>query len=67
MIRPKKREHLQKKICKKKSLMLGFEPEPPDRDANTLPMSYLSNLNIGASVDQYILLTPCKNVAKTQK
>jgi hypothetical protein len=47
--------------------MLGFEPEPPDRDANTLPMSYLSSLNIGASVDQYILLTPCKNVAKTQK
>jgi hypothetical protein len=57
----------KKKFAKKKSLMLGFEPEPPDWDANTLPMSYLSSLNIGASVDQYILLTPCKNVAKTQK
>jgi hypothetical protein len=55
------------KKSQKNSHRLGFEPEPPDWDANTLPMSYLKSLDIGASVDLYILLTPCKNVAKTQK
>jgi hypothetical protein len=40
---------------------LGFEPEPPDWDANTLPMSYLGSLYIGASFDLYILVIMLQN------